>query len=105
MQNITEHMQSFDLTVTTGWTGGEIKTDTNLDLMLDVEFESRSQPVTWEVKGRYWFDPWMVFTGTCSEVEIKENGAITAKLEGLGMVDKTNHGRLARFLRWLLRRN
>ena len=57
-----------------------------------------------EQKGKYWFDKGYTADVRMTDLQIADDGTITATYIGTNITDLTNRSLLARFLRWLLRR-
>lgn len=122
--DITNDVKSFDLIFSTGLNLADPKTgESNTftwnftpqgqpEIKFTVEASDIPTLMNWdgqqvmkmENKGKYWFDTHFTADVIMTDLQIAEDGTITARYLGVNIKDLTNRSIFARFLRWLLRR-
>lgn len=121
--DITPYVKSFDLLFSTGIKPNAPETDEDktftwnfptveqsIEMQVEPEFvksllESEKHTfMKMDFRGKSWFDVKYHADVYMSGFEYLPDGTISATYNSINVVDETNRGWLARFLRWLLRR-
>jgi hypothetical protein len=78
--------------------------ETDADAIHKMIPPERHSVMKWEHRGKYWFDySWETYV-YMKGIELAADGNFSATCESTKIIDKTNYGKMARFLRWILRR-